>query len=55
MYLPESTILLYQSGLEKVTIEVRFEDETFWLTQEKMGELFQCTKSNFYNFECFSA
>src|SRR5580692_4927932 len=33
-------ILLYSVPEGKATIEVFFEDETFWLSQKKMGELF---------------
>jgi hypothetical protein len=36
----EGKILLYQTGDGKVTVDVRFEDETFWVTQKAMGELF---------------
>lgn len=45
----EGTILLYQPGLQKIAIEVHFEDETFWLTQEKMAELYGCTRTNVVN------
>lgn len=33
-------VLFYETKLEKQTIEVYFEDETFWLSQKKMAELF---------------
>ena len=33
-------ILLYQHGNEKAFISVAFEDETFWLTQKDIAELF---------------
>ena len=33
-------ILLYSVPEEKAKIEVFFEDETFWLSQKKMAELF---------------
>lgn len=33
-------IILYQPD-ETVKLEVRLEDETVWLTQSQMGELFQ--------------
>lgn len=39
-------ILIYQTEDGKTKIDVRFEDETVWLTQEQMAELFQCVKSN---------
>jgi len=37
----ENKIVLYTTETSKVTIDVRFEDETFWLTQKAMGELFE--------------
>jgi hypothetical protein len=33
-------IILYQTDDGKVAVDVRFEDETFWVTQKAMGELF---------------
>lgn len=33
-------IVLYQTDDGKVTVNVRFEDETFWLTQKAIAELF---------------
>ena len=33
-------ILLYADSNGKVKIEVIYEDETFWLSQKKMAELF---------------
>jgi hypothetical protein len=33
-------ILFYETALEKSTIEVLYEDETFWLSQKKMASLF---------------
>jgi hypothetical protein len=36
----EGKILFYQSDDGKVMVDVRFEDETFWVTQKAMGELF---------------
>ena len=39
-------ILLYSDGIGKEFINVVFKDETFWLTQKAMGELFGCTTDN---------
>ena len=39
-------ILLYSYEGSKTYIDVYFEDETFWLTQASMAELFDCAKSN---------
>jgi hypothetical protein len=36
----ESTIVLYQTDEGKVAVSVRFSDETFWLTQKAISELF---------------
>ena len=37
-------ILIYQTEGGKTKIEVRLENETVWLTQKLMAELFQTTK-----------
>ncbi len=39
-------IVIYQSADSKNEIEVRIEDETVWLTQAQMAELFQTTRNN---------
>ena len=36
----ESDIIFYRTPEGAVKIEIRFEDETFWLTQKKLAELF---------------
>ena len=41
-----SEILLYSTEDGKSKIEVRLEDESVWLTQAQMIELFQTTKQN---------
>ncbi|MGI6395489.1 MAG: virulence RhuM family protein [bacterium] len=41
-----SEILLYQSDDGQLKIQVRLENETVWLTQADMVELFQSSKSN---------
>lgn len=33
-------VLFYETAIEKLTIEVFYEEETFWLSQKKMAELF---------------
>ena len=38
---PKSEIVLYQTGDNRTRIEVRLENETVWLTQKLMAELFQ--------------
>ncbi|GHS90708.1 DNA-binding protein [Planctomycetales bacterium] len=42
---PANEIVLYQPG-GAVSLEVRLESETVWLTQAQMTELFQTTKQN---------
>ena len=42
----KSQFLIYQAEGGAIKIDVRFEDETVWLTQQLMAELFQTTKQN---------
>ncbi len=42
----EGEVLLYQTADGLSRIEVRLEDETVWLTQNQMAELFQTSKQN---------
>ena len=44
--IPQGEILLYENGGEKEFVSVVFQDETFWLTQSGMAELFDCTPEN---------
>jgi hypothetical protein len=39
-------IIIYQMDRESSMLEVRIEDETVWLTQSQMSELFQTTRNN---------
>jgi len=41
-----SEIIIYQTADGHTKIDVRMEDETVWLTQAQMAELFQTTKQN---------
>ncbi len=43
---PHGQLLVYQSEDGRVKIEVRLENETVWLTQKNMADLFQTTKQN---------
>lgn len=43
---PGGQFLVYQTEDGKLKIDVRFECETVWLTQQHMAELFQTTKQN---------
>lgn len=42
----ESQLIIYQSEDGQTKIDVRLQDETVWLTQKMMAELFQTTVSN---------
>lgn len=39
-------IIIYQPDEQSVSLEVRIEEETVWLTQAQMAELFQTTRNN---------
>jgi hypothetical protein len=43
---PGGQFLVYQTEDGKLKIDVRFEGETVWLTQQHMAELFLTTKQN---------
>jgi len=36
----QSSFILFKTEDEKISVDVRFEDETVWLTQDQMAELF---------------
>ena len=36
----ESSVLMYRSGQGKVQVQVIFDTNTFWLSQQRMAELF---------------
>lgn len=42
----KSQFLIYQAEGGRIKIDVRFENETVWLTQQHMAELFQTTQQN---------
>jgi hypothetical protein len=42
----KSELILYQTNDGKTRLEVRMDQETVWLTQIQMAELFQTTKQN---------
>jgi hypothetical protein len=39
-------IIIYQADEKSVSLEVIIEDETVWLTQNQMAQLFQTTRNN---------
>ena len=42
----QGEVLLYSDDKSKEYIKVIFKDETFWLTQKSIAELFDCTSDN---------
>ena len=42
----KSAFLIYAAGNGAIKIDVRFEGETVWLSQQLMAELFQTTQQN---------
>ena len=42
----DNEIILYRPGNKALHLEVRLEEETVWLTQNQMLELFSSTKQN---------
>ena len=44
--LPQSEFILYQTEDGRTRIQCRFEDETLWLSQIQIAELFQTTVPN---------
>ena len=45
MSTPNTNILIYQTQDGKTKIETKLENETVWLSQEQMSELFQKSRS----------
>lgn len=42
----QGEIILYQAEDGNTRIKVKLQDETVWLTQKQMGELFDCSVDN---------
>ena len=42
----ESSVLMYRGGHGKVQVQVIFDTDTFWLSQQRMAELFGVTQQN---------
>lgn len=42
----ESTVLMYKGGRGKVQVQIVFDTNTFWLSQQRMAELFGVTQQN---------
>ncbi len=43
---PAGQMLIYQTENGRIKVEARLQDETLWLTQSQMAELFQTARSN---------
>lgn len=43
---PNTQIIIYETEDGKARVEVRFENETVWLTQKLIAELFGCSIDN---------
>ena len=46
LQLPGGEFLLYQTEDGRTRVECRFQEETIWLTQQQLAELFQTTTQN---------
>ena len=44
--MPENKVIIYTANDGKTKIDVKLEEETLWLTQAQMCELYQTSKSN---------
>ncbi|MCP4697695.1 MAG: hypothetical protein GY862_12710 [Gammaproteobacteria bacterium] len=44
--IPDSQFLVCQAEDGDIKIDVRFQNETVWLTQQQIAELFQSSKQN---------
>ena len=42
----ESNILLYETDEGKINVDVILKDETIWLTQKSIADLFECSSDN---------
>ena len=42
----QNTLILYQTEDGKINVDVVLKDETIWLTQKSMAELFGCSTDN---------
>ena len=42
----QSQFLIYKTEDGRIKIDVRFEDESVWLTQQMIADLFQTSKQN---------
>ncbi len=43
---PKGEFLIYQRDAGNTKIEVRLENETVWLSQQQLADLYQCSRTN---------
>ena len=46
MRTPENNIIIFKTDDEKISVDVRFDKETVWLTQQQIAELFDTARTN---------
>ena len=42
----DNKIIIFKTIDEKISVDVRFEEDTVWLTQQQMAELYQSSRTN---------
>jgi len=42
----DNRVIIFKTEDEKITVDVRFDEETVWLTQQQIAELFGTARSN---------
>ena len=42
----KSEIVIFKTADDKISVDVRFEGETVWLSQQQMAELYQTSRTN---------
>ena len=45
-YIEESNFIIYENEDGNISVDVILKDETIWLTQKSMAELFECSSDN---------
>jgi len=44
--IPDNQIIIYRSGDGKISVDTLLQEESIWLSQKSMGEIFDCTSEN---------
>jgi hypothetical protein len=45
----EDQIIIFKTNDEKISVDVRFDEETVWLTQQQIAELFDTARTKIHN------